>query len=102
MHPSGIEQFALADEAILPLSLQETCDLYHFNEMTVQIISAEKPVRNSQILHPGCPVEGNHPCATTTDPTVEPSGWNDLYRRELTPMLRPSLRAARAGGGGSR
>jgi hypothetical protein len=31
----------LADELILPLSLQEICDLYHFDEMGVTVNSAE-------------------------------------------------------------
>jgi hypothetical protein len=41
MNPSGIEQLLTRNKTILPRSLQEICDLYHFDELAVQIISAE-------------------------------------------------------------
>jgi hypothetical protein len=41
MNPSGTEQLLSRNKTILPRSLQEICDLYHLDEMAVQIISAE-------------------------------------------------------------
>ncbi len=41
MNPSGTEQLLTRAKTILPRSLQEICDLYHFDELAVQIISAE-------------------------------------------------------------
>jgi len=42
INPSGTEQLLSRNKTILPRSLQEICDLYHLNELAVQIISAEK------------------------------------------------------------
>lgn len=41
MNPSGIEQLLSRNKTILPRSLQEICDLYHLDELAVQMISAE-------------------------------------------------------------